>query len=91
MGDEAIIDALCGVRGIGRWTAEMFLIFVLNRPDVLPVDDLGFRKGAQRAYGLPGLPAAAELRTLSDLWRPYRSIATWYLWRLPATGDWAAI
>ena len=83
MGDEEIIAALTGIRGIGRWTAEMFLIFVLNRPDVLPVDDLGLRKGYQRAYGVPTLPTLAELRVAGERWRPYRSIATWYLWRLP--------
>ena len=90
MDDEAIIAALCRVRGVGRWTAEMFLIFVLNRPDVLPVDDLGFGKGAQRAYGLASLPTAADLRQMGERWRPYRSIATWYLWRLPARSGSAA-
>ena len=83
MDDEQIIAALTATKGIGRWTAEMFLIFVLNRPDVLPVDDLGLRKGFQRAYGLGGLPGLDELRRLAQPWRPFRSIATWYLWRLP--------
>ena len=83
MDDEQIIESLTAIRGIGRWTAEMFLIFVLNRPDVLPVDDLGLRKGFQRAYGQPNLPALAYLRQRGELWRPFRSVATWYLWRLP--------
>jgi DNA-3-methyladenine glycosylase II len=83
--DEQVIEALTGVRGIGRWTAEMFLIFVLNRTDVLPVDDLGLRKGVQRAYGLATLPTVAELRARGEAWRPYRSVATWYLWRCLST------
>ena len=83
MEDEQIIEALDGISGIGRWTAEMFLIFVLSRPDLLPVDDLGLRKGVQRAYGLGALPTSPDLRRIAEPWRPYRSIATWYLWRLP--------
>jgi DNA-3-methyladenine glycosylase II len=81
MDDEAVIQALIGVNGVGRWTAEMFLIFVLNRPDVLPVDDLGLRVGVQAIFGLPDRPKAAEIIRLTEPWRPYRSIATWYLWR----------
>ncbi len=84
MGDEEIIEALDDVKGIGRWTAEMFLIFVLNRPDVFPVDDLGLRKGVQRAFGLPVMPTIKELGLCGERWRPYRSLATWYLWRMPA-------
>jgi len=83
MDDEQIIESLTAIRGIGRWTAEMFLIFVLNRPDVLPVDDLGLRKGVQRAFGLPALPTVGQLRDGARAWQPYRSVATWYLWRLP--------
>jgi DNA-3-methyladenine glycosylase II len=83
MGDEEIIEALTQVRGIGRWTAEMFLIMVLNRPDVYPVDDLGLRKNIQRAYGLKETPKAAELIQMGEKWRPYRSLATWYFWRMP--------
>jgi len=81
MSDEELIAALDDVRGIGRWTAEMFLIFVLNRPDVFPVDDLGMRKGAQLAFGLAKLPTAAQLHELAEKWKPHRSLATWYLWR----------
>ena len=79
--DEEVIEALCAVKGIGRWTAEMFLIFRLGRLDVLPVDDYGVRKAAQRAYGLPELPDARWLREKGEAWRPYRTVASWYLWR----------
>jgi DNA-3-methyladenine glycosylase II len=79
--DEDIIASLSAVRGIGIWTAEMFLIFCLGRPDVLPVGDLGLRAAVQEMYELPGMPRPAELRRLAEPWRPYRSIATWYLWR----------
>jgi DNA-3-methyladenine glycosylase II len=81
MSDEDVIDALVPVRGIGRWTAEMFLIFSLGRLDVLPVDDLGLRAGVRDVYELPELPGRAELRERGEVWRPYRSIATWYFWR----------
>lgn len=83
MSDEEVVEALTAVRGIGRWTAEMFLMFVLNRPDVLPVDDLGLRKGVQTAYGLREMPNAAAVTKRAELWRPYRSLATWYLWKQP--------
>lgn len=79
--EEAAIAELTQIKGVGRWTAEMFLIFSLGRPDVLPVDDLGFRSAVRRQYGLPDLPRAAELRALAEPWRPYRSFGTWYLWR----------
>jgi len=81
MDDEAVIAALTQVKGIGVWTAQMFLIFVLNRPDVLPVDDLGLRKAVQLRYGLDELPGAGELTSLAKAWRPHRSLATWYLWQ----------
>lgn len=81
MSDEQVIETLTEVHGIGRWTAEMFLIFVMNRPDVLPVDDLGLREGARRVFNLPGRPTGKELTALAEPWRPFRSIATWYLWR----------
>ena len=79
--NEEIIDQLTQVHGIGRWTAEMFLIFVLNRPDVFPVDDLGLRKAVQLHWNLDELPTADELTALAEPWRPYRSMATWYLWQ----------
>ena len=79
--DEEVIAALVPVRGIGRWTAEMFLIFSLGRLDVLPVDDWGLRTGVHRHYDLPQPPGKASLRELAEPWRPYRSIATWYFWR----------
>lgn len=81
MGDEEIIANLTQVKGIGRWTAEMFLIFCLGRLDVLPVDDLGFRKAVQNTYHLTEPPKPETLRRLAEPWRPYRSIATWYFWR----------
>ena len=79
--DEVVIRELVQVKGIGRWTAEMFLIFSLGRPDVLPVDDLGFRTAAQRAYGLAALPGKAALQALAAGWHPYATVATWHLWR----------
>jgi DNA-3-methyladenine glycosylase II len=81
MSDEEVIDCLVPVRGIGRWTAEMFLIFSLGRLDVLPVDDFGLRAGVRDVYQLPDLPSRADLRQRGEAWRPYRSIATWYFWR----------
>ncbi len=81
MGDDAVIESLTQVKGIGVWTAQMFLIFVLHRLDVLPVDDLGIRKAAQRLYGFAELPGPAELIDVAEVWRPYRSIASWYLWQ----------
>ena len=78
--DEAVITELVKVKGIGRWTAEMMLIFSLGRPDVLPVDDLGFLEGVRAAYGLEARPTAKELRERGELWRPYRTFATWYMW-----------
>jgi DNA-3-methyladenine glycosylase II len=81
MSDEEVIARLVPLRGIGVWTAEMFLIFCLGRLDVLPVGDLGLRAGVQDCYGLAGLPGVKELRQLGEAWRPYRSVATWYFWR----------
>jgi DNA-3-methyladenine glycosylase II len=81
MPDEEAIARLVEVRGIGVWTAEMYLIFSLGRLDVLPVADLGLRAGVQDCYELEALPRPAELRALAEPWRPYRSIATWYMWR----------
>lgn len=81
MTDEDIINQLTEVKGIGRWTAEMFLIFCLGRPDVLPVGDLGIRKAIQRVYSLPELPTPSTILAISHPWKPYRSVATWYLWK----------
>ena len=81
MSDADIATQLVAVRGIGVWTAEMFLIFGLGRPDVLPVGDLGLRAGIQTRYALEGLPNAAEVRRIAEPWVPYRSVATWYMWR----------
>jgi DNA-3-methyladenine glycosylase II len=81
MSDEEIVQALLPIKGVGRWTAEMFLIFVLNRPDLLPVDDLGVRKGVQTLYELPELPPADQVIRIGEKWRPWRTVATWYLWR----------
>jgi len=78
--DAAVIDALTRVKGIGRWTAEMFLMFRLHRPDVLPVGDLGIVKAVQRAYGLRKAPDPRRLTRIGEPWRPFRSIACWYLW-----------
>jgi DNA-3-methyladenine glycosylase II len=79
--DDDVIKHLVDVRGIGRWTAEMFLIFSLGRLDVWAVDDFGLRAGVQDLYGLSELPTRAAMRELAEPWRPYRSVASWYLWR----------
>lgn len=79
--NEDIIAALTAIHGIGRWTAEMFLMFSLNRLDVLPVDDLGIQKAIQRWYGFRQLPAASTIRRIGGPWHPYETIACWYLWR----------
>jgi DNA-3-methyladenine glycosylase II len=79
--DEAVITELVQIKGIGRWTAEMYLIFSLGRLDVLPVDDYGLRAGIRKLYALDTLPGRAELEALTTAWRPYRSIGTWYIWR----------
>jgi len=80
MDDEAVIERLTQVKGIGRWTAEMFLIFRLQRPDVLPVGDLGIVRAVQRAYKLRKAPSPDRLTRIGEAWRPYRSVACWYLW-----------
>jgi DNA-3-methyladenine glycosylase II len=84
--DDSIIERLTAVRGIGRWTVEMLLIFTLGRPDVLAVDDLGLRKGAQRLDGLDALPAPRELATRGEAWAPFRSCASLLLWRIADQG-----
>jgi DNA-3-methyladenine glycosylase II len=81
MSDDEIVEQLTAVRGIGRWTAEMLLIFHLGRPDILPVADLGVRKGFARAFRSRTAPEAATIIRRAERWRPYRSVATWYLWR----------
>ncbi|CBN56504.1 MULTISPECIES: DNA-3-methyladenine glycosylase family protein [Kamptonema] len=81
MDDESIIKNLTRVKGIGRWSVQMFLIFRLNRWDVLPVDDLGIRSGIRKLYGLDALPDRKTTERLGQKWKPYCSIASWYLWR----------
>jgi DNA-3-methyladenine glycosylase II len=80
MDDDAVIAELTAVKGIGRWTAEMFLIFKLQRPDVMPVDDVGIANAMKRAYGLRKPPTPQRMLKIAEPWRPYRSIACWYLW-----------
>jgi DNA-3-methyladenine glycosylase II len=80
--DETVIKTLVALHGIGRWTAEMILIFSLGRPDVLPVDDLGFLEGVREAYRLPARPTRKELQARGEQWRPFRTVATWYMWAL---------
>ena len=84
--DDDVVQRLSQVRGIGRWTAEMFLIFQLRRPDVWPIDDLGVRRGFSVAYRLPALPSPAELLAEGERFRPYRSVAAWYCWQMARTG-----
>ena len=79
--DDEIIERLTAVRGFGRWTAEMFLMFRLHRPDILPVGDLGIVNAVQRLYGLRERPNAKRLTAIGEAWRPYRSVACWYLWQ----------
>jgi DNA-3-methyladenine glycosylase II len=79
--DEALSAILLALPGIGPWTVDMFLLFGLGRPDILPVGDFGLRAGVRDAYGLKGLPSKTELRSMAEPWRPYRGIATWYIWR----------
>ncbi len=94
LSDDEVIAALTRVKGIGQWTAQMFLMFRLGRPDVLPELDLGIQKGIQRAYRLRKLPSPERVRKIGARWSPYRTIASWYLWRLldaparvPRSGD----
>jgi len=79
--DDEVLAELVAVKGIGEWSAHIFLMFQLERPDVLAVGDLGIRRAVERAYGLPGLPSAAELAALAEPWRPWRSMACRILWR----------
>jgi DNA-3-methyladenine glycosylase II len=81
LSDERVVAELTAVKGLGRWTADMFLMFHLGRPDVLPIGDLGIRRAVQIAYALPELPDAAELQRIARPWRPHRTLACLYLWR----------
>jgi DNA-3-methyladenine glycosylase II len=81
LGDERVIEELTAVKGIGLWSAHMFLMFHLERPDVLAVGDLGIRRAMELAYGLPELPQPAEMESIAEPWRPFRTLACRYLWR----------
>jgi 3-methyladenine DNA glycosylase/8-oxoguanine DNA glycosylase len=81
LSDEEIVERLIEVRGVGRWTVEMLLIHRLGRPDVLPAHDYGVRKGFQRAFKTRGLPTPAQVMRRGERWRPFRTVASWYLWR----------
>ena len=81
MEDAAIIETLTRVKGVGVWTVQMFLMFALQRPNVLPVGDLGVRAAIKKAYGLEQLPKPQEMERIAEAWHPYRSVASWYLWR----------
>ena len=81
LADAEVIERLTQVKGIGTWTAQMFLMFALERPDVLPVGDLGVRSAIRKAYSLAELPSPAEMEEIARRWRPYCSVASWYLWR----------
>lgn len=81
MSDEALIERLVALRGVGRWTVEMLLIYSLGRSDILPVDDFGVREGYRRLKGLEKAPTPAQMRSLGGAWRPFRTVAAWYLWR----------
>ena len=91
LSDEELVKRLVSVRGIGAWTVEMFLIFRLGRPDVLPVDDLGVRKGWAITYGKKHMPAPKELLKFGERWRPYRTVASWYMWRACQRAGYAAL
>jgi DNA-3-methyladenine glycosylase II len=79
--DDGVIERVTAIKGVGRWTADMLLIFSLGRPDVLPVGDLGIQRAIKEAYRLPTWPDATAMERVAEPWRPYRSAATWYLWR----------
>ncbi len=85
MTDEEIREHLIAVKGIGRWTADMFLMFTLHRPDVLPTGDLGIQKGFQKLFKLRTLPNALKMEKLAEPWRPHRTVASWYLWKIVDT------
>jgi DNA-3-methyladenine glycosylase II len=81
LSDQAVIERLTQVKGIGVWTSHMFLIFALQRTDVLPTGDLGIRSAIRKAYGMPELPTPAEMEAIAASWRPFCTVASWYLWR----------
>jgi len=87
--DHAIVQRLIAVRGVGRWTVDMLLIFQLGRPDVLPADDYGVRNGYRLTYGLEAIPTPKQMQRRGEIWKPYRTVAAWYLWRAAdrAKGD----
>ena len=85
--DDEVMRQLVAVKGIGRWTAEIFLMFRLGRPDILPADDLGLMNAVHRAYGMRRRPTPDKLRKIGEAWRPYRSVASWYLWQSLAKED----
>ena len=85
MSDDAVIDTLTQVKGVGEWTAQMHLMFHLGRPDILPIGDLGVRKGMQLAYHLPDMPTPKEATAIGAAWAPYRSVGSWYMWRAVET------
>ena len=87
MSDEELLEALIALKGVGRWTAEVFAMFVLNRSDMFPVDDLGLRRGIRLAYGMRRDPTVKQMHARAKAWRPYRSIASWYLWVGQSNGD----
>lgn len=82
--DEELIKRLVSLKGVGRWTVEMLLIYSLERSDILPVDDLGVREGYRRLKGLDKAPTPGQMREIGQAWSPHRTVATWYLWRMPA-------
>jgi len=91
LSDEELVERLVSVRGIGAWTVEMFLIFRLGRPDVLPIHDLGVKKGWSITYGKKHMPKPKELLAFGERWRPYRTVASWYMWRACQRGGNAAM
>jgi DNA-3-methyladenine glycosylase II len=90
LSDEELVERLVSVRGIGAWTVEMFLIFRLGRPDILPIHDLGVKKGWSVAYGKKHMPKPKELLAFGERWRPYRTVASWYMWRAFQRAGYAA-
>ena len=87
MMDEEVREHIVTVKGVGPWTADMFLMFTLQRPDVLPTGDLGIQKGFQKLFKLRALPAPEKMEKLAEQWKPYRTVACWYLWRLADEGN----